>query len=741
MGKLTYAQTTFASGELDPAMRGQHNLKAYSEGAKQVRDCVRRASGGVRRRAGFDDLSTARSGRLQEFEFSDEQRYVFNFCNAMLEVFDLNGTFLCEIGAAPWTDATADELTFTQNGDVMVVTNCSPTKLIKRTGATTFTMEDFAFDISPDGNRSYQPFFKFALPAVTLTPSAATGTITLTTSAAHWTADYVGKRIRVYDAEVLITGYTSSTVVTGDVKGTLVGKLDIDPFKSEKNSTVVEVTHVYHGLATGASISFTGSNDVDFIPSTKFNTAFTITVIDEHHYSINLSPLSYTVREDANFDGVNENTSWTTARNSADGGGPNVKFSVAGTPTRTWLEPSISSVRGYPAASAFHEGRLWLGGTPSQPDYFWSSWTFQPYNFDVGTGLDAQSIQGALGSEDVSRIRHIISNGDLQMFTSVKEYVLTGLQGGALTPGTTRAKSQSSAGTGLVQPVPFDGATLFVQENGLGVSEFVYSDREAAYLAVPVSSLAGHLIRNPRANAVSSGSITQAEQFAFFVNADGTVAVFHSLRAENIAGWGLWTIGAGTVRSICAVGQYVYLNVAVRGVNRLYRMAEGGIYCLDGQVRHAAGAPTRDWVVSVTLRGRTDQALVSELGFMGLVDIPLDGRLRLENEVSTLVVGDPFYFVIQLLAPVVAVPSGSRMGTKQRVVRTIVDVLEAFSLKIGAKRFRTLNASDPSGAISALSGIQEARHLGYTRSPGTIITQDEPLPVDGILSVLEEVNI
>lgn len=722
-------------------MRGQHNLKAYDEGAKQVRNCVRRASGGLRRRAGFDDLSSARSGRLQEFEFSDDQRYVLNFGNATLDVYDLNGTLLCEIGAAPWTDSTADELTFTQNGDVMVITNCTPTKLLRRTGATTFVLEDFAFDISPDGNRSYQPFFKFALPEVTITPSAATGSITLTASVAHWTAAYVGKRIRIYDAEVEITAYTSPTVVTGTVKGTLVGKLDIDPFKSEKGSTVVEVTHAYHGLTTGASITFSGSNDVDYIPSTKFNATFTVTVIDEFHYSIDLNPLSYTVREDANFDGTNENTSWTTARNSADGGGPNVKFSVAGTPTRAWLEPSINDIRGYPAAGAFHEGRLWLAGTPSQPDYFWASWTFQPYNMDVGTGLDAQSIQGALGSEDVSRIRHVVSNGDLQMFTSVREYVLTGQQGGALTPGTTRAKSQSNAGTGLVQPVPFDGATLFVQENGLGISEFTYSEREAAYLAVPVSSLAGHLIRNPRANAVSPGTISQAEQFAFFVNSDGTVAVFHSLRAENIAGWGLWTIGEGLVRSICAVGSYIYLNVAVRGGNRLYRMAEGGIYCLDGQIRHVAGAPTRDWIVSINVRGRTNQALVSELGFHGLVDIPLSGVLRLENEVSNLVVGDPFYLLVQMLPPTVSTPSGSRMGLIQRVVRTVIDVIDAYSLRIGNKRFSTLNGSDVSGAIVPINGVKEVRHLGYTRQPGTIITQDEPLPVDGILSVLEEVNI
>ncbi len=741
MAKLHHVRNSFASGELDPALRGQHNLKAYSEGALRIRDMVRRSTGGLERRPGFDDLNGMSEGRPIEFEFSDEQRYVINLAHLKAEVFDLNGVLLCTV-AAPWTIDQVDELTFTQNGDVLVITNVAPTQILRRLSATVFSLSAFVFDRSPNDERIHQPYYKFVAPSVTIEPSAATGSITLTSSAALFSVDYVGQRLRIYDAEVEITAVTDSVTATATVKGTLVGKLDIDPFKCEKGSADIEVTHVFHGLATGDSITFSGSNDVSYIPAAKFNSTFTVTVIDEHRYKITLPALSYTVREDANFDGVNENTTWFSARDSNDGGGPNVKFNVAGTPTRAWTEPVINAIRGYPAASGFHEGRLWFAGTDSLPDGIFGSDVLSPYRFDVGRGLDAQSVQGAAGSEDVSRIRHIVSNDDLQFFTALREMVVTTRQGEPITPSNVRVKAQSEAGAGSVQPVRFDGATLFVQENGLSVSEFAYSDRNAKYVAVPVSTLAGHLIRNPRCVATSPGTNSRAEQFAYFVNSDGTVAVFHSLRSENIAGWGLWTLGGGaTVRGLCAIGGYVVANVYIRGAYRFYRMAEGGIYCLDGQVRHVDSEATRDWIVAAQVRGRAGQALVSELGFHGIFDIPADGVIELEVPVTELIVGDPFYCELQLLPPAIALPDGSYVGIIQRITRSVIDVINAFSLSVNGKRQKVLRGSDASGAIRALNGQVEVRHLGFSRSPGTVISQTEPLPIEGILSVLEEVVV
>lgn len=707
---------------------------------------MRRSTGGVGRRCGFDDCNPVDEARLETFEFSDLQRYILAFGDQRLEIFDINGVPLQTLTGCPWRLAQVDELTFSLAGDVMVITNIAPTKLLRRTSATTFELATFVFDQSPTGDRIYQPYFKFALPGVTLTPSAATGSITLTASGIEgwggFTAGHIGQRLRVYDGEVEITAVTDSTHASGLVKKPLQGSLDLDPFRTQRGSTVVEVTHAFHGLASGATVTFSGATDVGRIPGNYFDGPKTITVIDENRYSINLAPLSFTVREDADYDGVNENTTWTAARDSDDGGGPSVKFAVGGTPTRNWLEPAINAVRGYPSCSCFHEGRLWLCGTPSQPDARFGSKALYPFNFDVGTALDGDSVQVAGDTEDMSRVKHVISNGELQVFTALREAVFTQATGVPITPSNARSKNQSNAGVGYVQPVIFDGATLFVQENGLSVSELAYSDREAAYLAVPISTLAAHLIRRPRMAAVSQGTTSRAEQFAYFVNEDGTIAVFHSLRTENIAGWGLWELGGGAkARSACVAGDYLFLCVRMPdGAHRLWRMAEGGIYCLDGQVRHRQATASASWVLAERCRGRTLH-LVSELGHHGAHDIPADGVITLDQPVTELIAGEDFRLELALLPPQISIPEGTRSGQPQRIVSIIMKLLEAKALTVNGKPIGGLHPGDLSGAYPAVNGPVKKTLLGYSRDPSVVISQSAPLPVEGVLAVVSEVKI
>ncbi len=724
MTRLTTIQTNFSSGEQDPLLAAQVDLKAYRNGARQMRNCARRSTGGAERRGGTYDLNAmAGLTRLAEFEFSDNQRYLIGFSHQKIEIFDMNGTLLQTIAGAPWTAAQIFYLTYTQLGDTMAIFHQEvQTRLLKRTGPSAFSLSTFAFDQSVDGNKLWQPYYKFEAAGVTLTPSGATGAITLTASAGFFTAAHVGNRIRIYDSEVLVTGYTSPTVVNATVQGTLKGKLALDPYKTANGTLEVEATHVFHGLATGANVTFSGSNGVAGIPATDLDGAHAITIIDDNTYSFTSG-------------------GFTAATASEDGGGPNVTFSTAGAPTRNWLEPAISAVRGWPGCGAFHEGRLWFGGTISQPDGVMGSKSLSPFNFDVGEGLDGESVQTAVGSEDISRVRHMMSNGDLQMFSATTESIFLTRQNEPITPANARIKKQSNAGVGHVQPVIFDGATLFVQENGLSVSELVYSDSEAGYIATPISTLAGHLIRNPQSCAASAGLVDRAEPTSYFANEDGTVAVFHSMRLENIAGWGLWTLGAGEVKSVAAIGPYVFFCVYVRGGYRLYRLADEQIVQLDGAVHHVSGTGAKtDWTLDARVRGRT-VSIVSELGYHGDYAIDGTGALTLSVPVENVVAGDAFYFTIETLPPAVSLPQGERVGLRQRIVRAIVHFSDTYSATVNDARVETRYAGeDFAGAVQPLDGHFQITTLGYSREPTITITQGEPL-FARVLGLTMEVNV
>lgn len=213
-------------------------------------------------------------------------------------------------------------------------------------------------------------------------------------------------------------------------------------------------------------------------------------------------------------------------------------------PHYDWEEELISDHRGYPQAVSFHDNRLWFGGVKSKPSAVVASEIGAYRNFDIGTGLDNESINVAITSDKVNEIRHLVSSRNLQIFTDAGEYYIPASDTTAITPSNVSFLRQTPYGCNRANPTPFDGATLFSQKNGKTVREFVFSDIEQAYKSTSVSVLASQLIDSPKQIAMITGNNERPEQFAFFLNngstESGKLAVFHSIRDEKIAGWTMW---------------------------------------------------------------------------------------------------------------------------------------------------------------------------------------------------------
>ena len=127
---------------------------------------------------------------------------------------------------------------------------------------------------------------------------------------------------------------------------------------------------------------------------------------------------------------IDENKYEVTAGASAtleDIGGGSVTIESTAATTE-WFEQSYSTFRGFPSAITFHENRLWFGGTNSQPDGIWSSKTAEYFNFDVGKGEDTDAIDLDVAAGVTNRVRHLVSNRDLQVFASQGEFFCLVLQ-------------------------------------------------------------------------------------------------------------------------------------------------------------------------------------------------------------------------------------------------------------------------------------------------------------------------
>lgn len=249
---------------------------------------------------------------------------------------------------------------------------------------------------------------------------------------------------------------------------------------------------------------------------------------------------------------------------------------VSNGPHADWAEQLISSVHGFPQAVTFHDNRLWFGGIRDKPAGVIASQVAGYFNFDIGTGLAAEAIDVTVTGDRINEVRHLVSSRNLQLFTDGGEYfVPTSSDTSAVTPSNIIFMRQTPYGCSRAKPIIFDGATIYSQKNGKTIREYLYSDVQTAYASTSISILASQLINSPKDMTMTTGSSTRPEQFAFFTNTDGTLALFHSVRAEKIAGWTLWSTRSGDeFTSITALNENLFCVVK--------RILEGGtVYTLE----------------------------------------------------------------------------------------------------------------------------------------------------------------
>ena len=552
MGIARISQTNFNRGEIDPKLTARVSLTTYGNSLKKARNVIVNNQGSVERRPGtYFRADLGATSRLESFIFSGNQEYIFAFQNTALKIYSTAGTLLQTITSCPWATSNLFELTYTQQGDTMIVAHESfIPSVITRTGATSFTRTNFVFDSSQNGKRIYQPYFKFANDTVTLdcnSDTAGTGK-TITSSVSYFTSDYVGTTLKLYGTEATVTAFTNATTLTVTLKDDLEVELDEDPFATQSGSGVIKITHVAHGLTTGASVTISGAEDMlntedppVGLTAGNINGSKSITVVDDDHYEITAG-------------------AGDTASSSEDGGGVRIVIKTHA-PTRDWQEQVLSTTNGFPKAIAFHQQRLYFGGVTNLPDLIAGSKVSTFFNFDVGGADDADSIQIQIASDEINEIRHIRSGKELEVLTNTAEFYLKPQIGKPLTPTDIQCIRQSTNGVQQkAMPRFFDGSTMYIQANGRTVREYLFNSALEEFSSPPISIEANHLISSPTDTASVTALPTRTEQLYFLVNDDGTIAVYSSQRAEKILGWVSWNTN-GTFESVCATGDTIYVAV------------------------------------------------------------------------------------------------------------------------------------------------------------------------------------
>lgn len=230
-------------------------------------------------------------------------------------------------------------------------------------------------------------------------------------------------------------------------------------------------------------------------------------------------------------------------------------------------ENAWSATRGWPSSITFHEGRLWFGGSRSLPQTVFASQIGDLFGYTIGEGFDDDAIVQTLNSDRLNAIQAIFSGRELHLFTTGGEATYGS---DVLTPENAYPKFQTRFGSGEVRPVSIDGSTLFVQRTGKVLREFVFDLNEDAYLSPPLTAVSPSIVNAIRDMAAWQGSGDDDANYVFVVNGDGTVAVFNTLRAQEVASWVEWTT-RGEFKAVETVLEDIYFLVkrTIDGADRL----------------------------------------------------------------------------------------------------------------------------------------------------------------------------
>jgi len=735
MARIRIPQNSFQFGEVSPTLTSRTDSPVYKNAAERIRNFFIRSEGGVTKRPGTKrwhnfasspsyDSNLRQTVRIEPFTFSDDEQYIIAFSNTRIEIFQIHPTTgaissIQSLTSQTWLVNTSsspylEEYTFAQQGDVMFICHqtIAPRKLV-RTGLTSFTVETFAFESSVDDEHVFQPYYPFQALGVTITASATSGTgVTLTTSANYFTSDHVGVYLKIGTAECKITAFTNATTVTATIYGRLRQQLDLNAFKSTEGSTTLRITHALHGLDVGASITIDRAGTIGGISVNQINGSRTITaVLNENEYEVTVG---------------------ASANASEDGGGrPRIE---TGSATTEWQEQSYSAVRGFPAAVTFHQNRLWFGGTLAQPDGIWGSKSGQYFNFDIGDGEDNDALDLTANVGEIFTIRHLVSNRDLQVFTTGAELFVQAPPDKPVTPANAQIRRQTPFGASFVRPSPFDGATLFVQTTVSALREFLFTDREAAYTSVAISQLAPHLIKNPVQQTTIKGALNRSESYVFLLNNDGTIAVFYSIRGDQKAGWTLWDT-TGKWHSVCSVFERLFV-VASRddgsGTDKLFLEEFQVDMPMDFCDEFSATNSVFGSLTSHFSNGAVVKAISGNdyLGEFTIASGQIDASLA-KSGVSTGYIGYAFVPLIKTLPVDAAVLGGPLTGEPRRITRVVLDLHETLAVSVNDKDLVFRNVTDDmSQDRVAITGKEEFRLLGYSRDPRVNVSQSYPFSLD-----------
>ena len=718
--RVTQFQTNFSVGELDPLLRARTDLQQYQNALEEATNVIVQPQGGIRRRDGLEFIadfgSTFTAFKLIPFEFSVNDSYLLVVVVGRIYIYkdgvqqtNINGSGNDYLAAAAITSGMIDELQYTQAVDTLILCHEDlQTKRLVRNSDTSWTLENLPISNLP----KYAYAFDTHQPNFTITPSAVDGNITITASAA--TTDTGTAQAGGADTITLksATSFTSDDDPNGMfitlTSGTGSGQTRHveDYVASTKIATVYPAWDTAPDNTTGYKIepfaeaavgeyaqvtsTFGRARYVEFVSSTEMKAVVEVPFFD---------------------DGAVVAGEWESEHGYED----------------VW-----STTRGWPRSATFHEGRLYFGGSKSRPNTIWGSRVIDYFNFDPGTGLDDESVEATINTNQLNSIVNVVASTDLRIFTTGGEFVVIQSEDTPVTPSNFLVRPQTRQGSRPGVPIEdLNGASVFVQRQGKSINAFQFGSGTKSYQIQQISVLSSHLIRNPVDLASRRSTSTDEADTLFVVNGDdGTMAVYSILVGQNVIAPSKFTTD----------GEFIAVAVEISDVYVIVKRT------VNSATRYMLERFSSDLTVDSAKTGGAASSVTMDHLQGKEVDIVRDGVVEPVQTVpaspytitfdsaatSSHQVGLDYTISVKTMPTEPVLQSGSVQGVRKRIVQVDAILNNTKDLVINGKQisFRNFGPGVLDTAIDAFTGVKTAHGiLGYSATGQITLTQNVPLPM------------
>lgn len=414
------------------------------------------------------------------------------------------------------------DIHYVQSNDVMYLTHPDhPTQKLSRFDHANWTIADVDWE--------WGPFLDENTETTTITPSATTGTITLTASADIFDANHVGSFWKIieksdnsYVTGTLDANESSTTVaIEGEglltLEGTWGGLVSLE--KSVVDADSWEPVYPKLG-GDAANIEYSFDED-------NSGYEYRVTMTDFASGNCKFTLTAY----NSNVAGYVEVTVFGAANSVT----ATVISTLAGTAATTkWSEGAWSVHRGYPRAVCIYQNRLCLAGTSYVPNGFWTSVSGDLENMRASS-LDDGAIVYEVGSAKQNPILWLQDkNGVIAGTTGSVIRIFSQSNTSTLTPASIGSERQAEAGSSTLQAQLTGNSIIFVDRNGRKVRDMIYDLSSESFVSPELTIMAEH-ITDP--NLIDVAVQSRPDTVIWFVRSDGQLVSLTYNRDQGVVAW------------------------------------------------------------------------------------------------------------------------------------------------------------------------------------------------------------